>query len=219
MCNNYEEHDEIILIGYSRGAFAVRCLVDLIDKVGLLTKMGLFHLWRVYDLWSRGEGEISGLDPHRRTDVHIKACVLWDTVNSTGSLKFVHSVGKGLVDNCFHALALHEHRKPLLPIVLEKPLGAEGNLEQCWFVGYHGDIGGGVKDDALAHFALAWVMSRLKSFVDLDFIGFWEHEMGTSSWKLREDIGKTPTFHPTKNLFFEVILTENFTRSSVQLPS
>jgi uncharacterized protein (DUF2235 family) len=39
------------LIGFSRGAFTVRCVAALIDQVGLLTKLGLVHLQSIYKLW------------------------------------------------------------------------------------------------------------------------------------------------------------------------
>lgn len=191
ICTNYEDNDEIILIGYSRGAFTVRCLIDLIDKAGLLKRSCLRHLHDVYELWSKGSSNFERFGSNLTKGVRIRVCAVWDTVNSTGGLHAVHSTQNPCVDNSFQALALHEHRKPFRPIVLRhrSPLGI-GNLEQCWFVGYHGDIGGGVKDDALAHFALAWMMSRLQRFVDIDLRLFWEGEMKTSRWTLGNGPGK-----------------------------
>lgn len=49
-----EHSDEIIMIGYSRGAFTVRCLVNLIHEFGLLSRRGLANLLPVFDCWWNG---------------------------------------------------------------------------------------------------------------------------------------------------------------------
>lgn len=52
ICNNFfSEPDEIVLIGFSRGAFTARAVASLINDVGLLTKRGLRHLPSLYRLW------------------------------------------------------------------------------------------------------------------------------------------------------------------------
>ena len=40
ICNNFVDGDEIILIGFSRGAFTARSVADLIGTIGLLTPEG-----------------------------------------------------------------------------------------------------------------------------------------------------------------------------------
>jgi uncharacterized protein (DUF2235 family) len=45
---NYIEGDEIILIGFSRGAFTARSIAGLIDTVGLLTRGGMAHFYRIF---------------------------------------------------------------------------------------------------------------------------------------------------------------------------
>jgi uncharacterized protein (DUF2235 family) len=47
------EQDEIILIGFSRGAFAVRSVAAFITEIGLLRKTGLNYLTKLYRLWSK----------------------------------------------------------------------------------------------------------------------------------------------------------------------
>jgi uncharacterized protein (DUF2235 family) len=50
ICYNFAEpDDEIILIGFSQGAFAIRCLADLILDMGLLDKKSLSFLYEIYD--------------------------------------------------------------------------------------------------------------------------------------------------------------------------
>jgi hypothetical protein len=48
---NYEEGDEIILIGFSRGAFTARSIGGLIAAVGLLTRKGLGAFYPVFLDW------------------------------------------------------------------------------------------------------------------------------------------------------------------------
>lgn len=45
---NYVEGDEIILLGFSRGAFTARSIAGLINTVGLLTRSGMAHFYRIF---------------------------------------------------------------------------------------------------------------------------------------------------------------------------
>lgn len=211
ICHNYDEHrrDWIILIGFSRGAFTVRCVADLIRHVGLLTKMGLSYLPEIYDLWLNRLGNIPQrqklqdrcrelfLCRHLRQEIRIKVCAVWDTVSSIGipwpalfgaqrpaDPNFVHSDLYDGIDNAFQALSLHERRYHFRPLVWRHPNGRtlNCNLEQCWFMGYHSDIGGGNKDESLAHFALAWMISKLWRFLKFDLHTLCQVTPSTSSW-------------------------------------
>ncbi|KAK4205118.1 hypothetical protein QBC40DRAFT_215882 [Triangularia verruculosa] len=115
ICHNYrsaEENngiaDQIFLMGYSRGAFTVRCVADIINKAGLLRKEGICYVGNLYSLWRmekqipppssppqvghpnlsptsfRGIDTTFQQDPRlRHYPVRVKVCALWDTVNST----------------------------------------------------------------------------------------------------------------------------------------
>lgn len=48
---NYEEGDEIILIGFSRGAFTARSIGGLIGAIGLLTRKGLENFYSIFRDW------------------------------------------------------------------------------------------------------------------------------------------------------------------------
>ena len=106
ICHNYASNlDDIILIGFSRGAFTVRCVAQFINDVGLLTKDGLIHLLALFKAWkknmeansksgspSQSIFELAGLDSSEvlecqgllHTQVRIKACAVWETVSSIG---------------------------------------------------------------------------------------------------------------------------------------
>lgn len=199
LCHNFDQGagDEIILIGFSRGAFAVRCIVDLIQQAGLLTKAGLFQLLDIYARWKENQTLPALAADHQRRGVRIKVCAVWDTVSSMGfqwpgwlrysnppgSPNFVHSELSECIDNAFQALSLHEQRYHFYPIVWQFSPRSH-RLEQCWFMGYHSDIGGGNETESLAHFALAWMISKLLEFVDFDFTNYWQPEPTLSSWRL-----------------------------------
>jgi uncharacterized protein (DUF2235 family) len=56
ICQNYDfsgQRDDIILIGFSRGAFTARCVASMINRIGLLTPAGLYHLPKLYEYWSK----------------------------------------------------------------------------------------------------------------------------------------------------------------------
>lgn len=48
---NYEDGDEIILIGFSRGAFTARSIGGLIGAIGLLTRKGLENFYSIFRDW------------------------------------------------------------------------------------------------------------------------------------------------------------------------
>jgi uncharacterized protein (DUF2235 family) len=101
--------DEIVLIGFSRGAFTVRSIASFIADVGLLKKAGLNYMLKLYRLWAnqlskkrKEDAMFPGMGPstskHRmqdlcrqleamdllRTRIEIKVCAVWDTVGSLG---------------------------------------------------------------------------------------------------------------------------------------
>jgi uncharacterized protein (DUF2235 family) len=84
ICYNFAEpDDEIILIGFSQGAFAIRCLADLILDMGLLDKKKFSFLHEIYDRRYPEKRDPPTQSPHLgliRKTVRIKACAVWDTV-------------------------------------------------------------------------------------------------------------------------------------------
>lgn len=181
LCSNYSgEGDEIFLIGFSRGAFAGRCLANIVSSYGLLATPTPNDIHDLYTRWSRSAVPLEQNSYASNRRPRIKACALWDTVGATGipvprgivrrHLAFIHSEIPSAVENAFQALALHEHRYHFFPIVLWRPRTNPSNqrLEQCWFAGYHADVGGGRKRDALAHFALVWIISKLQDWISFN---------------------------------------------------
>lgn len=48
LCANYCDGDEIILIGFSRGAYTVRSVAGMIADLGLLTREGVEHFYPIF---------------------------------------------------------------------------------------------------------------------------------------------------------------------------
>lgn len=44
--------DEIVILGFSRGAYTARAIADLISTIGLLTKIGMEQFWGIFTDWT-----------------------------------------------------------------------------------------------------------------------------------------------------------------------
>ncbi|KAH7342789.1 hypothetical protein BKA65DRAFT_504778 [Rhexocercosporidium sp. MPI-PUGE-AT-0058] len=49
--------DEIVVLGFSRGAYTARAIASLISDVGLLTKMGMENFWAIFGDWMKQDVE------------------------------------------------------------------------------------------------------------------------------------------------------------------
>ncbi|KAF2466113.1 uncharacterized protein BDR25DRAFT_377820 [Lindgomyces ingoldianus] len=194
ICNNYnfkDGNDEIFLVGFSRGAFTVRCIASLIEDIGLLTKRGLANLHALYDSWNSKSKDAIQLELETgqlerkgvlKRHIQIEACAVWDTVSALGvpipfglpqpaskKLAFVDTKIPKVVRNAFHALALHERRKHFEPLLWDHPREQNVNFRQCWFFGSHSDVGGGYEDAGLANLTLIWMIAQFQTFTTLCF--------------------------------------------------
>ncbi|KAF4623030.1 hypothetical protein D9613_002376 [Agrocybe pediades] len=140
LSDNYQDGDRIFLLGFSRGAFQVRALSAMIDKVGLLYKGNNPQIPFAYELYA---DPLSGLDqanavgtsgknPQKMSkaerfksafchkDVKVHFVGAWDTVSSIGLIrqkKLLPGTIDGMKHVCFfrHAMALDERRVKFLP--------------------------------------------------------------------------------------------------------
>ncbi|KAK3996027.1 hypothetical protein QBC44DRAFT_5628 [Cladorrhinum sp. PSN332] len=48
ICANYTDGDEIVLVGFSRGAFTARAIAGMISDIGLLTREGMEYFYMVF---------------------------------------------------------------------------------------------------------------------------------------------------------------------------
>ncbi|WP_243730652.1 DUF2235 domain-containing protein [Rubellimicrobium sp. CFH 75288] len=182
----YRPGDRIILMGYSRGAYAVRSLAGVIDHVGLLradaaTARAVRLAYRHYRLGTAGRTVAAFRRLHCHEQVEIAALGCWDTVKALGlgvrlpvlwrwaERRYAfhnHAIGPH-IRRAFHALALHETRCAFAPVLWDSPPGRPGVVEQVWFPGAHGDVGGHVGEHPasrpLSNVPLVWMLSRLEA--------------------------------------------------------
>ncbi|KAF3197803.1 hypothetical protein TWF679_002638 [Orbilia oligospora] len=199
LCNNFNfrsQKDEIILVGYSRGAFTVRCLADFVSCVGLIRRKNLPFLSILFKRWAEARGdEEKGLLRERivklnendqanqgdnltqrpRFSYFAKIAVLaeWDPVSSVGFLgwkKFsvVSDTVPDAVQNAIVAIALDERRGSFEPMPWRYKKDYQ-SVSQFAFRGCHEDIGGGSVNAALSTISLLWVVSRITSVCDARF--------------------------------------------------
>jgi len=181
LASRYHPGDRIFLFGYSRGAYAVRSLAGVIDLVGLLrpeaaTERNIRTVYRHYE--SDPCGDIAQALRkslcHARIDIEMIG--VFDTVKALGlnmpllwrlsqkrhafhNHALSHNVKAG-----YHALALDETRVAYAPVLWTTPKGFAGRVEQLWFPGSHGDIGGQLSGfepaRRLSNIPLVWMLER-----------------------------------------------------------
>ncbi|TDZ65260.1 Uncharacterized protein CTRI78_v003570 [Colletotrichum trifolii] len=49
ICDNYSPDDEIVIVGFSRGAFTARSVADMVCSIGLLNGFGLYHFHKIFE--------------------------------------------------------------------------------------------------------------------------------------------------------------------------
>lgn len=181
LASRYRPGDRIFLLGYSRGAYAVRSLAGVIDTVGLLradcaTERNVQTAYRHYQA---APGSPIARDFARalcHDRIEIEMVGVWDTVKALGlRLPLLwqwsepahafhnHRLGP-LVKRGFQALALDETRAVFAPVLWECVGEGPHKVEQAWFPGSHGDVGGmlGGFEAArpLANIPLVWMLER-----------------------------------------------------------
>lgn len=183
LCNRYRAGDQIILIGYSRGAYAVRSLAGVIDRVGLLKSKHatVRHIENAYRHYEAGGGSDAAAvfrEEFCHDKVVIEAVAVWDTVKALGFRLPViwrysmqkhdfhdHALGPS-IKNGFHALAYDEKRLAYAPVMWLCPPEWKGHMEQVWFRGTHSDVGGQLRGHfesrPLANISLVWMLERLE---------------------------------------------------------
>ncbi|KIM36837.1 hypothetical protein M413DRAFT_285325 [Hebeloma cylindrosporum] len=163
LSDNYQENDRIFLFGFSRGAYQVRALAGMIQRVGLIHKGNEEQIPFAYALYATHTEDLATRfkTTFSRENVTVHFVGVWDTVSSVGVIR-----GRNLplTDSaehvCFfrHALALDERRVKFLPEyvhggVCQNPTAPEqsqiglnsasARIKEVWFPGTHSDIGGG----------------------------------------------------------------------------
>lgn len=171
LADNYCRGNEIILIGFSRGAFTARSVAGLIGEIGLLNRERMLEFAQIFKQFQDrlGPGGTAGTEREGELlkctdkDAAISAGAVFDTVGEIakcipvisttihGNLETTAVVpGKKQV---WHDVGLGKHVKRVFHALaldetriafaptLWENPGPETVLKQCWFVGSHSDIG------------------------------------------------------------------------------
>ncbi|MEM1236649.1 MAG: DUF2235 domain-containing protein [Pseudomonadota bacterium] len=183
LASNYRRGDRIYLVGYSRGAYAVRSLAGVIGRVGLVrrqeaTERNLRTAFRLYCEPEKVEAAASFARAHCHDPIQVECVAVWDTVKALGlRLPLVWMITTRLhrfhdhrlgahVRAGYHALALHETRRAYEPVLWETRPEWRGTLEQVWFRGTHGDVGGQLggrhASRPLSNIPFVWLMEKLE---------------------------------------------------------
>ncbi|NNU27798.1 DUF2235 domain-containing protein [Isoptericola sediminis] len=183
---NYDPGDEIVVLGYSRGAYTARSVVGMVGAVGLLTREALVagRLHDAADLYREPADDDAERaarqerrDRFRAENSHprdprgpVRFLGVFDTVGTLGvpgltrrRYRF-HDVklGDG-VQVARQALSVDERRLSYSPCLWTVPGDSpEGRVRQVWFPGGHGDVGGGGPRSGLSDVALEWMVGELR---------------------------------------------------------
>ena len=232
----YDEDDRIYIFGFSRGAFTARFLARMIGTIGVLSKGNeemVPFAYRSYQDYENGMGRFKSAEAHqkfmtnfKKTFCRVNAKVhflgLFDTVNSVGTFDvpftrrtYLPTV-LGTADHIRHAVSIDERRLKFKPALLvQDQQQAKNNVEdikEVFFVGNHGDIGGGwaalgdsVDNDEsndpvqLSDLPLAWMIGELQNLETddgVDNLAFNENvDVFLQNFRSKEDQALTAPIH------------------------
>ncbi|HIK16738.1 MAG TPA: DUF2235 domain-containing protein [Leptolyngbyaceae cyanobacterium M33_DOE_097] len=183
---NYEAGDEIYLFGFSRGAYTVRSLAGFIYCSGLVRPDKLDKVQEAYKIYrSRtikpGNPIAEQFRQANGERVPITVLGCWDTVGALGIpdvvpfLPFIRKSNEryqfhdtelsAIIQNALHAVAVDEIRKSFNVTPMNRsqnPRAATQVVQQVWFPGEHGCVGGGTPAHMpLSNAALKWIVTAI----------------------------------------------------------
>ncbi len=184
LASRYKPGDKIFFIGYSRGAYGVRSLAGVIDMIGLLkaehaTERNIKQAYRHYEINPHGRAAREFRRCFCHDEVAIEMIGVWDSVKALGMrLPLLwrwaeerhafhnHQLGPS-TRHGYHALALDETREVFTPVLWNSSADYPGHVEQVWFRGTHGDVGGQLNgyEEArpLSNVSLIWMLEKAQS--------------------------------------------------------
>lgn len=185
IAHNYRDGDQIFIFGFSRGAYTARSLAGMIAICGLpdpdkftgQTTQDAFDAYRtrtnrqpLLDALKRNYG--NGIGGPGNANVEIALLGVWDTV---GALGIPGGLFSGLDDQiygfldtslhpdikaAFHAVSVDERRSEFAVTLWNSSVAPDQTLDQVWFAGNHGDVGGGWAETGLSDLTLGWMMAK-----------------------------------------------------------
>lgn len=207
----YEDGDKIYLFGFSRGAFTARFLARMVATIGVLSKGNeemVPFAYKSYQDFENGVGRFKTVQENRkwmdsfrvtfcRQDVKVHFLGLFDTVSSVGYFDLPFTTRTYLTtvretaEHVRHAVSIDERRCKFKAALMQQDINecdhAHEDIQEVYFAGNHGDIGGGWLaegdknvDEAndpvqLSDIALEWMIRELQKLPVDDQLMFNEH--------------------------------------------
>lgn len=191
LVRHWQPGDRVYLFGFSRGAFTVRLLADMVHRCGLLDlsriadEQALFRLAKAAYCACQKSYHSPAFAEHFRSTysrdeaVPIHFLGVWDTVSAIGipfaEVRYaVHNLmqygfqGDILnpgVERACQALSIDDCRKTFHPLVWDERLGNDKDrIEQVWFAGVHSNVGGGYPKRQMALVSLDWMIRQVRAW-------------------------------------------------------
>ncbi len=183
LIHNFNKGDKIYLFGFSRGAYTVRSLGGLIRNCGILKREHANQIPAAYRLYRK---RTKSSRPDEPTAVQfrkdfavanlpsIEFVGAWDTVGSLGipvpfwgtlnerEFLFHDTEPSKIIQHARHAVSIDENRVDFEPTLWSDKPGSD--VQQVWFAGVHGDVGGGLPEDGLSDCAADWILREARKF-------------------------------------------------------
>lgn len=179
----YRPGDRIYLVGFSRGAYAARCIAAVIARCGLLHAGNVRYAREVVQIYrcrSQQDRDSPVVPALVHPDPEVEFVGVFDTVASLGvplwgwwfraspiwDNKPLMTDPVRICKHVYHALAMDEQRSEFVPTLYTWPEERRPNdklatLRQVWFRGAHADIGGGYARTDLSDITLGWMMDAM----------------------------------------------------------
>jgi uncharacterized protein (DUF2235 family) len=181
----FEPGDQVYLFGFSRGAYTARSLAGMIASCGLpsgsFTDDCVTQAFAAYRNPVNRASMLAQISPCGLASAALQMVGVWDTVGALGIPALVGGIDQkqyGFLDTTLHpdvksayqCLAIDEHRAQF-PATLWTGDPAPGQiLEQVWFCGCHGDVGGGTVPGGpvdggtrLCDITLGWMIGKAQA--------------------------------------------------------
>ncbi len=224
LVEHYEAGAQLFFFGFSRGAYTARSLAGFIRNSGLLKPEFVGQLPAAFRLY-RGRSDATHPDSEAAKNFRaqysytpdIEFVGVWDTVGSLGipvsrlgifswfgrlvdkKYTFHDTSLSRIVKHAYHAVATHERRGTFPATLWQKqPDAGDQTLEQVWFPGVHGDVGGGYYTTGLSDAAFDWMIQKARDCG----LKFRETALAHGLLLAPDPIGK---LHDSYGFFFQLI--------------
>lgn len=174
--------DEIYFFGFSRGAFTIRAVANLLCYMHAPSRSHsgsnefaeyYRDMLELYPHIIAGNNNMAGGQLHHHFSRSTKPPVVrfvgaFDTVKAFADKGVYNILPHSRIQHFRHALALNEEREQFkpetdLPDQLNTP-STKHSVLQAWFIGTHEDLGGANSKDGLSLYPLQWILSEAEMF-------------------------------------------------------